>query len=168
MDCRKSSATPQFPGVETCCQRSQDSRSARYKNPRLVSAIVGIDVQSVKEVAASLEVFGSRYTNRIFTNQEIECCDENPLTASSSYAARFAAKEAMLKILDVRESVPSWKAIEVRRTSAGSLEIVLLGLAVELACRQGIEAISLSVSHNNQEAVAVVVAQVRRDQCQEP
>lgn len=121
--------------------------------------VVGIDVQSIDDVAASLGQYGARYTRRLFTNHEIESCGENPVTAAPGYAARFAAKEAVLKILDVGETVPSWKAIEVRRTRGGRPKIVLLGEAAELARRQGIEVISLSISHDSGVAIAAVVAQ---------
>ena len=100
---------------------------------RYVNTVVGVDVPSIDEVAASLEEFGTRSTRRLFTSHEIESCAENLVTAASDNPVRFAAKEAALKILNVREIVPSWKAIEVRRTASGRLEIVLLGVAAELA-----------------------------------
>jgi holo-[acyl-carrier protein] synthase len=104
--------------------------------------------------------FGERYTRRLFTDHEIECCGDNPVTAAPGLAARFAAKEAVLKILDSTSSVPSWKSIEVHRDARGAPRIVLRCEAADLAHHQGIENISLSLSHGGGIASAVVVAQV--------
>jgi holo-[acyl-carrier protein] synthase len=125
-----------------------------------VNVLVGIDVQAIDEVETSVRLFGDRYTRRLFTEHEVHCCGENPLTAASGLAARFAAKEAVLKILDTREAAPSWKTIEVRRGEGGRPEIVLSGETAELARRQGVSAISLSLSHGGGIATAAVVAQV--------
>lgn len=125
-----------------------------------MQVLVGIDVQPIDEVEASMKEFGARYTRRLFTDLELDDCGENPLTVASGLAARFAAKEAVLKILDTREIIPSWRAIEVQRCSGGRPKIVLSGEAAELAHRQGVEKMSLSLSHGGGIATAVVVAQV--------
>lgn len=122
--------------------------------------LVGIDVQPICEIEASMREFGARYTNRLFTDHELESCGSNPRTAASGLAARFAAKEAVLKILDTRETVPPWKTIEVQRAESGRPRIVLSGDAAELARRQGVEHLSVSLSHGGAIAAAAVVAQV--------
>jgi holo-[acyl-carrier protein] synthase len=122
--------------------------------------LVGIDVQPISEVEASLRTFGARYSRRLFTEHELECCGANPATASSGLAARFAAKEAVLKILDTRETVPSWRSIEVLRTASGRPEIVLHDEAADLASLQGIHEMSVSLSHAGGIAAAAVVAPV--------
>jgi len=129
-----------------------------------VKILVGIDVQPIDEVEASIREFGARYSRRLFTIHELESCGENPLTMARGLAARFAAKEAVLKILDTRGTVPSWKAIEVRRTEGGQPEIVLSGEAAELARRQGVGPMALSLSHGGAIATAVVVAQLKKRQ----
>jgi holo-[acyl-carrier protein] synthase len=124
-----------------------------------VRILVGTDVQPIDEVEASMAQFGERYTRRLFTDHEIVCCGENPVTAAAGFAARFAAKEAVLKILDSTATVPSWKSIEVQREGRGAPRIVLSNEAADLAYDQGIENISLSLSHGGGIATAVVVAQ---------
>jgi holo-[acyl-carrier protein] synthase len=119
--------------------------------------LLGADIQSIDEIAASLKEFGSRYTRRLFTSDEVEYCEQNPVTESRCYAERFAAKEAVLKLLDVRGVVPSWKDIEVREDREGRPEIVLHDIATELAHRRGIKGISLDISHARRSAIAVVV-----------
>jgi holo-[acyl-carrier protein] synthase len=121
-------------------------------------SMVGVDVQSISEVQASLDEFGARYARRLFTGHEIECCLGESFSLASSYAARFAAKEAVLKILNPREVVPSWKEVEVRELKGGSAEIVLRGVAEELARRKGIVDVSVSVTLGGGLAMAAAVA----------
>jgi holo-[acyl-carrier protein] synthase len=130
--------------------------------------LVGTDVQPIDEVSASIDEFGSRYTRKIFTEHEMECCGSHPAAAAQGLAVRFAAKEAVLKILDTTRSVPPWKSIEVRRTSGGRPEIHLRDEAAQLAHDQGISGISLSLSHGAGIANAVVVAQVDESQGKAP
>jgi holo-[acyl-carrier protein] synthase len=122
--------------------------------------LVGADVQSIDEVSASIDEFGSRYTRKIFTEHEMACCGANSATAAQGLAVRFAAKEAVLKILDTTRGVPPWKSIEVRRAPGGRPEIHLQDEAAQLAHDQGISGISLSLSHGAGIANAVVVAQL--------
>ena len=126
-----------------------------------VNTVVGIDMQSIEEVRASLIEFGARYTRRLYTNHEIEVCEENPGSAAREYAARFAAKEAALKILKVRDVAPSWKTIEVRRSTDGRPWMVLFGSAANLAQRRGINQIALSISFGPDVAIAIAQADVR-------
>ena len=124
-----------------------------------VNAAAGIDAQSIDEVTASLVEFGTRYTQRLYTDGEIERCERNPERAGASFAICFAAKEAVLKILDVGKKVPPWKDIEICFAGNGKFEITLYGVAANLAQQQGIESMSLSMSHGGGVALAVVVAQ---------
>jgi holo-[acyl-carrier protein] synthase len=124
----------------------------------IMRTVVGMDVQSINEVRASLAQFGRRYTCRLFTDHEIEDCGEGSPIAALRYAERFAAKEAVLKVLNVREVVPSWKDIEVRRRKSEGFEVFLYGVAAELAHERGIRSISLSISHARGVATAAAVA----------
>jgi len=119
---------------------------------------VGIDIQSIEEVADSLEKFGVQYTSRIFTAHEVESCGGDSLTDAADYATRFAAKEAVFKVLNIREVAPPWKDIEVRQDESGTLKISLVGAANSFANQQGIEEIRVSVSRDKRHAIAVVVA----------
>jgi len=123
-----------------------------------VSILIGVDVQPIDEVEASIKEFGRRYTHRLFTADEIESCGDGP-GAASGFAGRFATKEAVLKILELNEIVPRWKSIEVRRSVGGRPEVTLHGEAAEMARLQGIDEISLSISHGGGIAIATVIAQ---------
>jgi holo-[acyl-carrier protein] synthase len=122
---------------------------------------VGVDVQSIAEVADSIAQFGSRYTSRLFTEHELESCAGDPARRAEGLAARFAAKEAMMKVLrPIDENVPSYKSIEVRKMPGGWVEIELRREAELLARAEGLTSVSLSMSHGGGVGMATVVASV--------
>ena len=121
---------------------------------------VGLDVQSIDEVRESLEEFGERYTKRVFTSHELEASAGDPSTLASSLAGRFAAKEAVLKVLDVEDKVPLMRSIEIWRPAGRRPTVRLSGVAADLARRQGIDQMAVSLSHSAGVAAATVVAQV--------
>jgi len=125
---------------------------------------VGMDLVSVEEVAASVDHFGDRYVARLFTPHEIETCrTADDVTvgrdayAVESLAARFAAKEAVVKVLRPVEVQPDWRSIEIHRMTGGWCEIRLSGQAAELAADAGIGELTVSLSHEASVAGAVVV-----------
>jgi holo-[acyl-carrier protein] synthase len=118
---------------------------------------VGIDLTSVGEVERSLAELGDRYLDRLFTPHEIETCRTSRGVLADSLAARFAAKEATVKVLRPRENRPTWREIEVRRLASGACDLVLHGTASALAAAGGIQDWSLSMSHEGGMAVAIVL-----------
>jgi len=123
---------------------------------------VGLDLQSIEDVEQSMKDFGSRYTRRIFTEHEIESCQGNARVIASGLASRFAAKEAVMKVLNMDNDAPGWKSIEVRRHHSGRPDIVLYGDAAQMARRQHIEGFSVSLSHDGGVAAAAVIATISR------
>ncbi|MEO8227658.1 MAG: 4'-phosphopantetheinyl transferase superfamily protein [Gemmatimonadota bacterium] len=119
---------------------------------------VGIDLVHVEEVSRSLERFGRRYVNRLFTPAEAAYCDAEPRTAAERFAVRFAAKEAVFKALRAADEAIDWRSVEVRRSPGGWCDIVLHGPMAALAERSGVTELSLSMSHEAAYATAVVVA----------
>lgn len=121
---------------------------------------VGVDVQSIAEVAESIAHFGSRYTERLFTAHELESCAGDPLRRAEGLAARFAAKEALIKVLRSVENVPTYKSIEVRKMPGGWVELELAPDAEAMARAEGVTSLSLSLSHGGGVGIATVVASV--------
>ena len=80
---------------------------------------VGADVVAVHQVAESVDSFGSRYLERIYTRHELSSCAGSPAVRAASLAARFAAKEATIKVLRPVGHQPDWRSVEVRRHSEG-------------------------------------------------
>jgi holo-[acyl-carrier protein] synthase len=123
------------------------------------SFIVGVDLVHVGDVSESLARFGDRYTNRLFTEREIAYCAEVPHLAAERFAARFAAKEATMKVLrPTATDVVPWRSIEVLRSADGWCEIALRDAAATLARQRGIAWLSLSMSHEREYATAMVAA----------
>lgn len=122
---------------------------------------VGVDLTSISDVEASLASHGNRYLGRLFTEHEVASCQGPEGPRADSVAARFAAKEAVLKVLRPTGSRPEWRDIEVRRQDNGACDIVLYGDAAALAEAQSVDQMSVSLSHEAGVAVAVVVAWCR-------
>jgi holo-[acyl-carrier protein] synthase len=120
---------------------------------------IGTDLVDVREVAAALERFGERYVTRIFTADEASYCQRDPAVAAARFAARFAAKEATVKVLRPRGEWPDWRSIEVRRAPEGWCSLALYGRAADLAVEAGLDGFAVSLSHEAGYATAVVVAQ---------
>jgi len=124
----------------------------------VASARVGVDVATVADVQASLSRFGDRYLARVFTQHEHESCTGPPPVRASSLAARFAAKEATMKVLRVAEEAVIWRDIEVQSGPYGAPELRLSGEAARLADAIGAQSWSVSLTHEGGLALAIVAA----------
>jgi holo-[acyl-carrier protein] synthase len=122
---------------------------------------VGMDLVEVRVVASSVAHFGDRYVTRIFTPHEVASCIGPPSVVAAGLAARFAAKEATIKVLRPTANQPDWRSMEVRRDPAGWCSMVLSGYAATLAENAGIDELSVSLTHEKTVAGAVVVALCR-------
>ena len=124
---------------------------------------VGVDLVRVADVAESLTRFGDRYASRVYTPDEREYCRSEASQTAHRYAARFAAKEATLKVLrPACDDGVAWQSIEIRRLAGGACEVHLHGEALTLARRVGIAELSVSMSHEHEYATATVVARLRQ------
>ena|SRR5689334_18325473 len=121
---------------------------------------VGIDIVLVKQIQESIERFGKRFLNRVFTMEEQTYCrsHSSALAVAQSFASRFAAKEATIKVLRPEKFWGDWREIEVRRKQDGSCDIILHNEAKALAQSRSIAALSLSMSHEADYATAIVIA----------
>jgi holo-[acyl-carrier protein] synthase len=123
---------------------------------------VGVDLVRVADIAASLARFGDRYAARVYTLDERAYCFGDESQAARRLAARFAAKEATLKVLrPAADDGVAWQSIEVRQLAEGACEVQLHGEALSLARRVGIAELSVSMSHEQEYATATVVARLR-------
>jgi holo-[acyl-carrier protein] synthase len=119
---------------------------------------VGADVAAVHQVADSVAHFGDRYLRRVYTEHEIASCAGSPSVAAAGLAARFAAKEATIKVLRPTGHQPDWRSIEVRKNPEGWCTMSLSGHAATLAHEAGIDEMEVSLTHDEDVAAAVVVA----------
>lgn len=118
---------------------------------------IGTDIVEVYRLERATKRHGHAFLARVFTPAEIEYC-EGRLRRFESYAARFAAKEALLKALGTgaREGI-SWQHIEVVPNPRGRPDLVLRENALHVARRLGVDGIFLSLSHTSGMATAAVV-----------
>jgi holo-[acyl-carrier protein] synthase len=119
---------------------------------------IGVDLTCVEDVRASVAAFGRRYTDRIYTRGELEESFGSSGAQAQSLAARFAAKEAVFKVLRCPAEPPAWTEVEVQRQPGGWCELRLSGRAELLAAEAGLDQWSLSMTHEAGMAAAVVVA----------
>jgi holo-[acyl-carrier protein] synthase len=123
---------------------------------------VGIDLVAAESVEASLgAAHGERYLERVYTAREIEDCRTPAGIDPERLAARFAAKEATLKVLPAGNEGLALTAIEVRREPSGRVHVELSGRAAQLATEAGVAELSASLTHEGGFAAAVVVAELR-------
>jgi holo-[acyl-carrier protein] synthase len=121
---------------------------------------VGIDLVSVAAIEESIDRFGSEYLSKVFTDAEVASARTGEM--APKLAARFAAKEATIKVLEPDDEPIDWRSIEVVQERSGACRIVLSGTAADLARRAGIRDLALSLTHETGSAVAVVVARCSR------
>ena len=120
---------------------------------------LGTDLIETRRVEQSIDRFGDRFLERIFSPLEIAYCKRKK-NAAESFAARFAAKEAGAKALGTGISRGvTWKDFEVKRETSGRPSLHLSGRAAELAAAMGVKRIQLSLTHSRDLAMAVVVVE---------
>ena len=119
---------------------------------------VGIDLTSIGQVRASMAAHNRRYLDRIYTSDEVRDCSGDHGVDPERLAARFAAKEAAIKVLRPGPAGLPWKSIAVRRDAGGWVELELDGPAAALADASGVKDLTLSLTHEGEFAAAVVVA----------
>jgi len=122
----------------------------------------GVDLAEVKRIQAALEDprIGARVRERVFTPKEIEYCEKKQRGKYESYAARFAAKEAVMKALGRGWGAKvRWLDIEVARARSGKPAIVLHDKTARLAEELGIRRWALSITHTKEHGLAFVVAE---------
>ena len=111
----------------------------------------GVDIVEIHRIAELLARHGDRFRHRVYTDREWS--DSGGRV--ESLAARFAAKEALIKALGSRE--PALREIEVIRPERSQPSLRLWGRAAEIARALAVRQLSLSLSHGEQHAVAMVV-----------
>jgi holo-[acyl-carrier protein] synthase len=118
---------------------------------------IGIDVVQNERIHDSIERFGDRFTNRIYTEGEKEYCSKSANPALH-YAARWAAKEAAFKALGTGWSAGvKWKDVEVKRLDSGKPELHLHGEALTHATSMGATRFHVSLTHDQLISCAVVI-----------
>lgn len=120
---------------------------------------VGIDIVEVERIRKAIEKYGERFIRRVFTPDEIVHC-EGKHDTHVRYAARFAAKEAAFKSLRGRwRKGMRWLDFETTGEEFRPPTIRLTGAAAAAQQEASVTALHVSISHDRQYAVAVVMAE---------
>ncbi len=114
----------------------------------------GVDLIDIARIREAIERHGERFVSRIFTEAEQRDCGGR----ISSFAARFAAKEAVSKALGCGIGDVSWMDIEIRSDEKKAPYLVFHGEGERLARELGLKNWSISLSHTESQAIAFVVA----------
>jgi holo-[acyl-carrier protein] synthase len=112
---------------------------------------LGIDIIRVERIRASLERFGERFTHRVLTPGERRYVRDRPETM----AGRWAAKEAVSKVLGLGVRGIGWRDIEIERLPTGQPAVRLHGRAAARAEQLGMGRIAVSITHESDYAVAM-------------
>jgi holo-[acyl-carrier protein] synthase len=118
---------------------------------------VGVDLTPVERMARAMSNHPERLEARLFTEGERAYC-RKMAEPMQHFAARFAAKEAILKALRVPEGL-SWHELEVVSGEGGAPRIALSGRAAQAAAAAGVRALHLSLTHAGGQAMAFVIAE---------
>ena len=119
---------------------------------------IGVDLVEVPRVQRALARWGERFVARIFTESERLRAGEGP-NRVLRLAARFAAKEAVMKALGTGRKGVSWREIEVTNDPAGRPRVRLWGRAARVARKKRIREVHVSLTHGHEYAAAFAVAE---------
>jgi len=124
----------------------------------------GIDLVDFPRIEEMAKRHGERFLNRVFTATEQAYAEANK-NGLEKLAGRFAAKEAILKLMGTgwRGKI-AWTDIEIVNNPAGQPEVTLCGEVKKIADRLGIKHISISITHTANFAIASAVALVQSNE----
>src|SRR5690349_769182 len=112
---------------------------------------LGIDIIKVERIRSALDRFGSRFTRRVLTDAEQRYVRSRPETM----AGRWAAKEAVSKVLGLGVRGIGWRDIEIERLPTGQPSVRLHGRAEQRARQLRMDRVAVSISHESDYAVAI-------------
>ena len=118
----------------------------------------GIDIVETSRIRGLVENHAQHFLDRVFTPAEQQYCSRNPKRYFEHLAGRFAAKEAVLKVLSTgwRGGI-AWTDVEVVKESSGQPKIVLTGECQRIARELGISRWHVSISHIETHATASAI-----------
>jgi len=114
---------------------------------------IGVDIIEIERIESATRQWGKRFLDRVYTEAELKICqDRFPFLAT-----RFAAKEAVMKVLGTGAKGISWREIEIMADVRGKPLVKLYGLAKSRAEELSLSEFSVSLSDTKQYAVAVAI-----------
>jgi holo-[acyl-carrier protein] synthase len=117
----------------------------------------GVDIIEIERVQRTLDRHGDRFLKRVYTELEAAFCRGR----INELAARFAAKEAVMKVLGTGARGVAWREIEIIPNHRGKPLVYLHGRARERAEYIELQSLDISLTHSDGHAVAFAVGQSR-------
>lgn len=114
-------------------------------------AELGLDIIRVERIRDALARFGDRFVERVLTPAEARYVRGRPET----FAGRWAAKEAVSKVLGLGVRGIGWREIEIERLPTGQPSVRLHGRAAARADQLGVERVAVSITHEREYALAI-------------
>jgi holo-[acyl-carrier protein] synthase len=114
---------------------------------------IGVDIIEIERVESAIKRGRERFLNRIYTETELRTCQHR----LASLASRFAAKEAVMKVLGTGGIGISWREIEILTGDDGKPLVKLYGQALNKAEELNLKEVSISLSDSKQNAIAVAI-----------
>jgi holo-[acyl-carrier protein] synthase len=118
---------------------------------------IGVDLVDIDRIVTVLGRFPDRFRLRVLTDAEQRYCGRRV----ERIAGRWAAKEAISKVLGLGVRGVGWREIEILPNRAGAPQVTLHRRAAQRAAAMGLDEVSVSISHERRMAVAVAVAHRR-------
>ena len=114
---------------------------------------IGVDIVEISQIEYAISRWGNAFLRRIYTANEIRVYGNSV----SSLAARFAAKEAVIKAFSCQIDNINYKDIEILSDDIGIPYVQLHGAALEKSREVGIVDFAVSLSHAKETAIAFVI-----------
>jgi holo-[acyl-carrier protein] synthase len=119
--------------------------------PPAGTAEVGLDIIRVERIRDALDRFGERFSGRVLTPAEARYVRGR----AETFAGRWAAKEAVSKVLGLGVRGVGWRDIEIERLPTGQPAVRLHGRAARRADQLGLERVAVSITHEREYALAI-------------
>lgn len=118
---------------------------------------IGHDIIEIKRIQRAIDGYGSSFLRKVFVDVEIEYCLRK-INSYQSFAARFAAKEAVSKALGCGIGKHlSWKSVYIENNASGKPAVVLDKKGTKLLSDLGGREVLISLTHTKELASAVAI-----------
>ncbi len=116
-------------------------------------ASIGVDIVEIKRIESAVNRGSGRFLRRVYTETELKSCHDR----FASLASRFAAKEAVMKVLGSGGTGIAWREIEILTGDDGRPLVKLHGRALNKATELNLKEVCISLSDSREYAVAVAM-----------
>ncbi len=131
-----------------------DAKELESRSAQVLVPSTGVDAAEIHRIARAVERWGQRFLDRVYTPAEQRYCGKR----MQRLAGRFAAKEAISKVLGTGVRFIRWREIEILPDPRGKPVVTLYGRAASVAAALDLGEISVSITHTGDLALAFAMA----------